>query len=290
MTPHTRIPLSKPVPTILRTRTLVSVDEPASLLRVRTLVFRSRKLLGQRIRIPRLRNTNTLSLPAAFPSRAVAYSRTGAEPPSTSTTSLRQTEQQQRRRQSRGFHVPPEGLTDHSHTTAAETARAMSLDRSPSREHGGWSSPGLSTPYENGDRGKSYGDVSMNGNGSAHGVTWAKARAKSARVQQDQTQQGAGGFVARHIRRLSESLPYFAHGGQEDRFAEKEKLGRGRAGGWSGSGSGEAGWRQVPRRVGLLVSRKRKYVALGLLAVIAVMVWFWERECCIWHEWWSLSG
>ena len=207
----------------------------------------------------------------------MAYSRTGAEPTS---TSLRQTEQQHRRRQSRGFHVPPEGLTNHYQAAAAAAAEPttteMSLDHSPSREHddGGWSSPGLSTPYENGDRGKTYGD--LNGNG----VTWTKARAKSARVQGQEQSQQQQGFVARHYRRLSESLPYFAHGGQEDRFAEKEKLGRGRAGGANVAGMGR-GWRQVPRRAALLVSRKRKYVALGLLVMLAVVMWFYERECAV---------
>ncbi|KAK5130459.1 hypothetical protein LTR08_002023 [Meristemomyces frigidus] len=150
----------------------------------------------------------------------------------------------------------------------------MSLDRSPSRERGGWSSPGLSIPYENG--GKTYGD--LNG-GSGHGVTWAKARAKSARVQNQEQSQS---FVARHYRTLSASLPYFAHGGQEDRFAEKEKSGRGRAG-------GGMGWREIPRRVALLVSRRRKYVALMLLVLFAATMWY-QEPLLYWYRRTSFLG
>ena len=182
----------------------------------------------------------------------MAYSRTGAEPLLS----------QHRRRASRGFHVPPEALTNHDPAITTH----MSLDRSPSRERGGWSSPGLSTPYEN--EAQYNGDLN-GGNGSGHSVTWAKARAKSARVQ---SQEQHPGFIAKHYRRLSESLPYFAHGGQEDRFAEKEKLGRGRA-------NGGMGWSEVPRRMALLASRRRKYLALMLLVLFAVLVWFNERRC-----------
>lgn len=135
----------------------------------------------------------------------------------------------------------------------------MSLDRSPSRERGGWSSPGLTTPYEEAN-GNSYGD--MNGR---HGVTWAKARASSARVQGSQSQ----GFLSRHYRNISESLPYFAHGGQEDRFAEKEKLGRGR--------SGRMSLKELPRRLGLLLSRRRRPVAGFLLMVVILLMWFSKR-------------
>lgn len=163
-------------------------------------------------------------------------------------------------------------------------ASPMSLDRSPSpRRGGGWSSPGLTSPYEDGGHGrarspaKGYGELRA---GGAGGVTWASAKANSARVngspagayQQSQNQ----GFFGRHYRKLSESLPYFAHGGQEDRYAGKEKLGRGRPG-WRGR-EGWGGWRELPRRMGRLLSRRRRSLALVLLLLGALLLWSHQRE------------
>lgn len=153
----------------------------------------------------------------------------------------------------------------------------MSLSRSPSpRRDGGWSSPGLTTPYdESNGRSRSPRKAYSGINGGPQGVTWASAKASSARVNGYPSYQSQNkGFFSRHMRNLSESLPYFAHGGQEDRFAEKEKLGRGIHG---GGGS----WADVPRRIALLMSRRRKYLALLVLALFAVLVWFSKRKCCI---------
>jgi mannan polymerase II complex MNN10 subunit len=72
------------------------------------------------------------------------------------------------------------------------------------------------------------------------------------------------------MRNLSESLPYFAHGGQEDRHAEKEKTSRG----WQSNGS----WADVPRRVAFLLSRRRKYAAILVLAIFAILLWFSKRK------------
>lgn len=154
----------------------------------------------------------------------------------------------------------------------------MSLSRSPSpRREGGWSSPGLTTPYDDSNGRsrsprKAYGGLESPGGGGG-GVTWASAKANSARVNGYPSYQSQNkGFFSRHMRKLSESLPYFAHGGQEDRFAEKEKLGRGRRGGLGGS------WKDVPARIALLLSRRRKYLALVVLAFLAVLLWFSKRK------------
>lgn len=168
----------------------------------------------------------------------------------------------------------------------------MSLDHSPSpQQGGGWSSPGLTTPYEDANPGsgavsrsrspavKPFGDLNGGPGGAASvsgagagaagggGVTWASAKSASARVNGYPRYQSQNeGFFTRHYRKISEGLPYFAHGGQEDRYAEKEKLGRGRIG-------GPGGFRELPRRLGLLMSRRRKYVVLLLLFVFALMMW-----------------
>lgn len=153
------------------------------------------------------------------------------------------------------------------------TTQPMSLSRSPSpRRDGGWSSPGLTTPYdESNGRSRSprkaYGDI----NGGAQGVTWASAKANSARVNGYPSYQSQNkGFFSRHMRNLSESLPYFAHGGQEDRHAEKERSGRGRSSGGS--------WADVPRRIAFLLSRRRKYAAMLVLAIFAILLWFSKRK------------
>jgi len=231
----------------------------------------------------------------------VASSHTGAE----ATTSS-----QHRRRTSRGLHAPPsDGLRqtslqyggdntpfhesdepdyhdndDHLHRRHQQH---MSLDRSPSRERGGggWSSPGLTTPYDDSNgrarspANRKYADSNggggMSNGGSAHGVTWATAKANSERVNGYPSYQSQNqGFFGRHYRQLSQGLPYFMHGGQEDRYAEKEKLGRGRSAG----GRGGSGWADLPRRLALLISRRRKYVALVLILLLAVLSWFHKRE------------
>ncbi|KAL9003517.1 MAG: hypothetical protein Q9188_003622 [Gyalolechia gomerana] len=60
----------------------------------------------------------------------------------------------------------------------------MSLSRSPSPNRGGgWSSPGLTTPYETlsgrASPRKGYGEVQMNGSVGTSNVTWATAKARS---------------------------------------------------------------------------------------------------------------
>ncbi|RMY44603.1 hypothetical protein D0865_10444, partial [Hortaea werneckii] len=238
-----------------------------------------------------------------------------------------------RRRTSRGVNAPSQGgrpsnlsptkttfrdtpfeedAEEAPRTTAADYAfapapppagGAMSLDHSPSpQQGGGWSSPGLTTPYEDANPGsgavsrsrspavKPFGDLNGGpggaasvsgagaGGGGGGGVTWASAKSASARVNGYPRYQSQNeGFFTRHYRKISEGLPYFAHGGQEDRYAEKEKLGRGRLG-------GPGGFRELPRRLGLLMSRRRKYVVVLLLFVFALMMWhntalsFWWRR------------
>ena len=110
----------------------------------------------------------------------------------------------------------------------------MSLSRSPSpRRGGGWSSPGLTSNYDNvsgkSSPRKNYGDIQMNGHaGSSHGVTWESAQQRTQEVNKYPSfSTRNNGFFARHARKLSSSLPTFSTGGRRD-FSDKEKLGRGR--------------------------------------------------------------
>lgn len=151
----------------------------------------------------------------------------------------------------------------------------MSLDRSPSPQRGGgWASPGLTTPLEEGSTGRSRGASPNKRYGELNGgrgVTWANAKASSARVNGYPSYQSRNqGFFGRHMRRISSSLPYFSHGGEEDRIAEKEKAGRGR--------SGRSTWQELPRRFGMLMSRRRKYVGLAIAVIFALLMWFHKRE------------
>ncbi|EMC93652.1 glycosyltransferase family 34 protein [Baudoinia panamericana UAMH 10762] len=170
----------------------------------------------------------------------------------------------------------------------------MSLDRSPSPQRGGgWSSPGLNTPYDDTNgrarspAGRRYNDANGGtGGGGRDGVTWASAKANSARVNGYPTYQSQNqGFFGRHYRKISQSLPYFAHGGQEERYAEKEKLGRGRVSSWEAYGDGGGGMNllDLPRRLALLLSRKRKYVALLLVVLLAVMAVF-QKPLLYWYR------
>lgn len=138
----------------------------------------------------------------------------------------------------------------------------MSLSRSPSPHRaGGWASPGLEigscTPSRDRSRGpKSYG---VNG---GHNVTWATAQARSAEINGYAKTPSSGlGFLGRRFRSLSASLPSFNnHSGEDDRFAEKEKLGRGR---WAVPGNSR--FASTVNRVGRMVWRMRLRILLVAL-------------------------
>jgi mannan polymerase II complex MNN10 subunit len=90
------------------------------------------------------------------------------------------------------------------------------MSRSPSPRPGGWSSPGLSTPYDTSERASPFANGS-----SSHNVTWASAQARSAEVKgQSGFNPHNQGFFTKHFRRISTSLPMS--------YGDKEKLGRGR--------------------------------------------------------------
>lgn len=218
--------------------------------------------------------------PAVFPPNPekVAYSPAGAEATPSSS---------HRRRTSRSVNVHSDALTapqpPHAHAHSSQLAVSapafsehdeMSLDRSPSPQRsGGWASPGLNTTYEEGagrsraaSPSKRYGEL----NGGQESVSWASAKANSARVNGVPSYKSQNqGFFGRHMRKMSQSLPYFAHGGREDRYAEKEKLGRGRL--------GTARWRDMRRRFAL-ISRRRKYMALFVMFIFAMLIYFHEGK------------
>ncbi|KAH3914513.1 hypothetical protein HBI56_094980 [Parastagonospora nodorum] len=90
------------------------------------------------------------------------------------------------------------------------------MSRSPSPRPGGWSSPGLSTPYDGSGRTSPFANGS-----SSHNVTWASAQARSAEVKSNSGFNPRGqGFFTKHFRRISTSLPMS--------YGDKEKVGRGR--------------------------------------------------------------
>lgn len=170
-------------------------------------------------------------------------------------------------------------------------AAHMSLDRSPSpNRDGGWSSPGLVTSptgeQSNGrlhGKGKRYIAELNGGVGVGSNVTWESARANSARVngsvytsyQQGQNQNQGRGYFSRHLKRVSSGLPAFYQGGRETRYAEKEKLGRGRIPGSLFSGWRHwrlRDWREVPRRLAWMLSRRRKLVAVVMLFVLGIVL------------------
>lgn len=101
----------------------------------------------------------------------------------------------------------------------------MSLSRSPSPvPGGGWSSPGLNINTS----GRSSPAKSSFAGPNGGTVTWESARLKSQGVAgypSFSTQNQ--GFFTRHMRRISSSLPSF-NMATDERYAEKEKLGRGR--------------------------------------------------------------
>lgn len=156
----------------------------------------------------------------------------------------------------------------------------MSLSRSPSPARGGgWSSPGLTSPFDNvsgkASPRKTYGDIPMNGSASASGdnVTWASAKARSEEVNgYPSFSTRNNGFFSRHARKLSTSLPTFSMGGRRD-FSDKEKLGRGRWPPIQGSRTG-----QFLTYTGRIIWRLRLRLGIVLGLLLAVILFYATRE------------
>ena len=155
----------------------------------------------------------------------------------------------------------------------------MSLSRSPSpRRGGGWSSPGLTSNFDSvsgtSSPRKTYGEIQhMNGATSSSNVTWSSTKAKSDEIKSKQYpgfQTRNNGFFSRHARRLSGKLPSFNMGG---RYAEKEKLQRGRCG---FSNATKAG--RVLNHIGRVVWRLRLRLMVLLGLVFAVILFYTTRE------------
>jgi mannan polymerase II complex MNN10 subunit len=132
------------------------------------------------------------------------------------------------------------------------------MSRSPSPRPGGWSSPGLSTPYDNGGR------TSPFANGSpTHNVTWATAQARSAEVKgQSSFNPRNQGFFSKHFRRISTSLPMS--------YGDKEKLGRGRY--------QNNKFVQFLNRIAWNIWRLRRSVGVVLLVIFSIIMFYVTRK------------
>jgi mannan polymerase II complex MNN10 subunit len=132
------------------------------------------------------------------------------------------------------------------------------MSRSPSPRPGGWSSPGLSTPYDTGGRTSPFANGS-----STHNVTWASAQARSAEVKgQSSFNPRNQGFFSKHFRRISTSLPVS--------YGEKEKLGRGR--------SQNNKFMQFLNRIGWNIWRLRRSVGVVLLVFFSILFFYVTRK------------
>lgn len=149
----------------------------------------------------------------------------------------------------------------------------MSLSRSPSPQRGGgWSSPGLSNSFAHSRSSTPVKSYSVN---APHNVTWASAQARSAQVNGYPAYQANGlGFFRKHMRNISASLPFFNQAPQDERFAEKEKLGRGR---WQ-QPPGASSWSNLSGRLGRLLWRMRLRFAIVLAFLLAVICFYTTRE------------
>ena len=154
----------------------------------------------------------------------------------------------------------------------------MSLSRSPSpRRGGGWSSPGLTSPYDSvsgkSSPRKTYSDLQLNGSASSDNVTWASAKARSEEVNGYPSFSTRNqGFFSRHARKISTSLPTFNMGGRRN-FSDKEKLGRGR---WSPINNGRAG--RFLTYMGRLIWRLRLRLGIVFGLMLAIILFYVTRE------------
>ena len=151
----------------------------------------------------------------------------------------------------------------------------MSLSRSPSpRRGGGWSSPGLTTPYDSVSGRSSprpgYTEYPLNGDLHGNHVTWASAKARSDEVNgYPSFSTKNNGFFSRQARQINRKLPSFNLGGRKD-YAEKEKLQRGR---WSPS----YGSRIAPY-LGRTIWRWRLRLLLAFGLVMSIVLFYVTRR------------
>ena len=146
----------------------------------------------------------------------------------------------------------------------------MSLSRSPSpNKGGGWSSPGLTTPFDNvSGRSTPRKSYPMNGTIGGGDVSWATAKSRSDQVNgYPSFSTRNNGFFSRHARQISRSLPSFVKG------AEKEKLGRGR---WYANSGTRTG--RTLRFLGHHIWRLRLRLLVVLSFVLAIIIFYVTRE------------
>ena len=156
----------------------------------------------------------------------------------------------------------------------------MSLSRSPSPNRGGgWSTPGLTTPYDsvNGRSSprKAYAaefPLNANGSASSSNVTWASAKVRSQEINgYPSFSTRNNGFFSRQARKLSRSLPSFSIGGR--RYAEKEKLGRGRQSG--------SRFRRLAAHLGRMLWRMRLRLLVVIAFILSIVLFYVTRKSSI---------
>lgn len=201
------------------------------------------------------------------------------DPPSAFSSSHRRRVSIQRNSQvllsARPEEIPPDSNQTGRSSLSADLGgigpEPMSLSRSPSpRRAGGWSSPGLNTPYDGSSRQSSPARSYVSG--SPNNVTWKSAQVKSAQVRGHASfsPRTNDNFFKKHGRRFSAKLPRFNFGD----YSDKEKLGRGR---WAMAASN---WRQsgtILTLLGRMLWKQRLRVTLVLVLGILIYTIF-SRE------------
>jgi hypothetical protein len=164
--------------------------------------------------------------------------------------------------------------------TIPGTPSGMSLSRSPSpRAAGGWASPGLTEGFNSAvertaSPRRTYGELNSNGAAGGTGVTWASAKARSDEINgyPSFSTRSQNGFFARHVRKLSTSLPKFNVGGR--RYSDKEKLGRGR---WQPGNDSNTLMGRIRSLLGTILRKFRRVLfVLGL--VLCVVLFYTTRK------------
>lgn len=153
------------------------------------------------------------------------------------------------------------GRVEHLPSIQDTPPRMPSLSRSPSPQpNGGWHTPGLTdgSPRKAG-AGKSYGGL----NGTP---AWSAAQARSSQVNA-YSSPSKGGFIKRHLRQISASLPQFYPPNARD-YSDREKLGRGR-------------WKTTLRELSALLWRmaRRLRVLLSILLAVTMGLLLFYNTC-----------
>lgn len=145
-----------------------------------------------------------------------------------------------------------------------DTTQAMSLSRTPSPQlGGGWATAGLSPTHRSSSK-----PYNLDNDGA--GVTWSSAKARTDKVNKGAAMPAGIGFLKRHMRKISSSLPLFYPPPGDERYSAKGKRKE-----WHSPRLGDVG--SFANRMARLAWRMRLRLVVTIISIVAIILLYLSR-------------